>query len=108
MYVCDLCKMIISCLTSAKRCKNGPSRTVSNINYTSKVSEKVQFVYLDNLCQEIFNFKTLNLFWTPCTFSEIRSFNFLSENVNFISVGNVALIVSVLLSQSCRKTPVST
>ena len=35
----------------------------SNINYTDEVSEKVYFVYLDNLRKEIFNFKTLNLFW---------------------------------------------
>ena len=75
---------IISCLTFTKRHKNGPKITstfdphrkqvviclissgvASKINHTNEASEKVQFVNLDNLCQEIFNFKTLHLFGTP-------------------------------------------
>ena len=30
-----------------------------NINYTNEASEKVKFVYLDNLLQEIFNFNPI-------------------------------------------------
>ena len=42
-----------------------------------------------------------------CTFSE-SSLNFLSENVNFLSVGSVDLILSAAISQSYRDTPVFT
>ena len=54
---------------------------LSNINYTDDVSEKVQFVYLDNLCQEIFNFKMLNLFWDSCRHSWNKCFIILTGRI---------------------------
>ena len=41
------------------------------------------------------------------TFSDC-CLNFLSENANFKPVGHVALILLVLMSKSCRDTPVFT